>query len=156
MNILALDLGTHYGWAEVFEGNLTASGHIDLKKLKGAKRFATFRELLEARLYVTKHTEPEPIKRITHIAYEKVMAHRGTSAAHMYGAFEMLVALIAYDNGIELVGYGVGEIKKFATGKGNAKKDKVIAAVRSMGYDVKDDNEADAICIGLLAHSRLT
>jgi Holliday junction resolvasome RuvABC endonuclease subunit len=41
----------------------------------------------------------------------------------------------------------VGTIKKHATGKGNAGKHDVIAAMRAMGHPVADDNEADALAL---------
>jgi hypothetical protein len=41
----------------------------------------------------------------------------------------------------------VGTIKRSITGRGNADKDSVIAAVRTRGYNPADDNEADAIAI---------
>jgi hypothetical protein len=41
----------------------------------------------------------------------------------------------------------VGTIKKHATGKGNAGKDAVIAAVRAWSFDPVDDNEADALAL---------
>ena len=44
-------------------------------------------------------------------------------------------------------GVPVGTIKKHATGKGNAGKDEVIAAMRALGHAVTDDNEADALAI---------
>ena len=53
-------------------------------------------------------------------------------------------------------GVPVGTIKKHATGKGNSGKSKMIAAatgilIRVNGSDspaiVRDDNEADAICL---------
>ena len=50
-------------------------------------------------------------------------------------------------------GIGVGTIKKFATGKGNAKKSAVIAAVKAWGYEPKDDNQADAIALLLCAEA---
>jgi Holliday junction resolvasome RuvABC endonuclease subunit len=45
----------------------------------------------------------------------------------------------------------VGTIKRFATGKGNADKSEVIAALRARGFEPADDNEADAIAILLWA-----
>ena len=48
-------------------------------------------------------------------------------------------------------GVPVGTIKRFATGKGNAGKDAVVAAVRARGFSPADDNEADAIAILLWA-----
>lgn len=155
MQILALDLGSHFGWAEIENGKLRDSGHVDLKKLKGAVRFAKFRELVNARLYTPIPSEKRFIKRITHIAYEKVMAHQGTGAAHMYGAFEALTQMIGFEHNIPVTGYGVGEIKKFATGKGNANKEKMVEAAQNFKHNLTDDNEADAIFIGLLAHERL-
>jgi Holliday junction resolvasome RuvABC endonuclease subunit len=41
----------------------------------------------------------------------------------------------------------VGTIKKHATGKGNAGKQAVIAAMQAKGYHPKDDNEADALAL---------
>ena len=44
-------------------------------------------------------------------------------------------------------GVPVGTIKSFATGRGNAGKHEVIAAMRALGHPVTDDNEADALAI---------
>ena len=45
----------------------------------------------------------------------------------------------------------MGAIKRHVTGKGNANKDAVIAAVTDRGFAPADDNEADAIAILLWA-----
>ena len=42
-------------------------------------------------------------------------------------------------------GVPVGTIKLFATGKGNANKEMMIDSAQKCGYDVVDDNQADAI-----------
>ena len=39
------------------------------------------------------------------------------------------------------------EDKKFITGKGNAGKQAVIAAVKALGHLPEDDNEADALAL---------
>ena len=44
-------------------------------------------------------------------------------------------------------GVPVGTIKKHATGKGNAGKDEMIAAIRARGHTPGDDNEADALAL---------
>ena len=44
-------------------------------------------------------------------------------------------------------GVPVGTIKRHATGKGNASKTEVIDAMRSLGHQVTDDNEADALAL---------
>ncbi|MCX8006193.1 MAG: hypothetical protein N2688_14785, partial [Burkholderiaceae bacterium] len=48
-------------------------------------------------------------------------------------------------------GVPVGTIKRFATGRGNADKAAMIAAVRARGFAPADDNEADAIALLLWA-----
>lgn len=84
---------------------------------------------------------------IDEVYYEEVRRHQGTDAAHVYGGF--LAHLSAFceeqHRPIPYAGIPVGTIKKSATGKGNAGKDMMIAAATDLGFDVKDDNEADAI-----------
>jgi Holliday junction resolvasome RuvABC endonuclease subunit len=41
----------------------------------------------------------------------------------------------------------VGTIKRHITGKGNADKSAVIAAVKMLGFNPADDNEADALAL---------
>ena len=41
----------------------------------------------------------------------------------------------------------VGTIKKHITGKGNAPKEDVIAAVKNKGFLPIDDNEADSLAL---------
>jgi Holliday junction resolvasome RuvABC endonuclease subunit len=40
-----------------------------------------------------------------------------------------------------------GTIKRHITGKGNATKEEVIAAVRAKGFSPVDDNDADALAL---------
>jgi Holliday junction resolvasome RuvABC endonuclease subunit len=56
------------------------------------------------------------------------------------------------ENSIEYRAYSATEIKKFATGKGNANKESMIESARSKyQYSGNDDNEADAIHLYHLA-----
>lgn len=63
---------------------------------------------------------------------------------------------------VEYRGYSPAEIKKHATGKGNAGKDAVMEAARSRGWNPQDDNEADALwlldlaTISIDTHSDIT
>lgn len=68
-------------------------------------------------------------------------------AAHAYGGFMAHLTAWCEHHQIPYRGVPVGTIKKHATGKGNAGKDAVIAAVRAWGFDPADDNEADALAI---------
>ena len=47
------------------------------------------------------------------------------------------------------------EAKKHATGRGNADKAAVIAAMRGHGHAVTDDNEADALAVWYCARERM-
>lgn len=57
---------------------------------------------------------------------------------------------------IEYLELAAGEIKKFATGNGNASKSMMIEAAEKLwGYEGDDDNEADAIHILHLLKSKI-
>jgi Holliday junction resolvasome RuvABC endonuclease subunit len=65
-----------------------------------------------------------------------------------------ILKLYCEESGIEYRAFSPGEIKKHATGKGNAKKEAMVkAAQEKYGYLGKDDNEADAIHLFHLAKS---
>jgi crossover junction endodeoxyribonuclease RuvC len=52
--------------------------------------------------------------------------------------------------GVVVVELSPSTLKKFATGKGNAPKDQVLAAaIRRLGYQGHDNNEADALFLRL-------
>lgn len=81
------------------------------------------------------------------VFFEEVRAHAGTLAAHVYGGFLAHLAAWAEFRDVPYEGVPVGTIKRFITGKGNADKAAVIAAVREKGFAPADDNEADALAI---------
>ena len=61
------------------------------------------------------------------------------------------LASVSYQQNIPCISFSVQAIKKFMTGKGNANKDEIIAAVKRKGFTPATDDEADAIAIMLLA-----
>jgi Holliday junction resolvasome RuvABC endonuclease subunit len=85
------------------------------------------------------------------IYYEAVRRHIGTDASHAYGGFLSTLTAWCEEQHIPYQGVAVGTIKRFATGKGNAPKDAVIAAMRARGFAPVDDNEADALALLLWA-----
>ena len=54
---------------------------------------------------------------------------------------------VCIDDKIGYESVPVGEIKRYWTGKGNAKKEAMIAEAVRRGYEPADDNEADALAI---------
>ena len=79
--------------------------------------------------------------------FEEVRRHVSTDAAHAYGGFLATLTAWCEHHQIPYQGVPVGTIKKHATGKGNAGKDLVIAAMTTLGHVPTDDNEADALAL---------
>jgi Holliday junction resolvasome RuvABC endonuclease subunit len=88
---------------------------------------------------------------LSQIAFEEVRAHAGTDAAHLYGGFLAHLSAWCEERAIAYQGVPVGTIKRYATGKGNADKAAMIAAMRARGFAPVDDNEADALALLLWA-----
>lgn len=132
-NLLALDIATKTGWKTE-----TASGVWDLKPNRGES------EGMRVVRFKSKVREICDIEGINIIAYERPA---GMHKSSIMVASEMVGVLkdFCIDNGINLCCYSASEIKKYATGKGNANKEQMIASAVSCGYNPKDDNEADAI-----------
>jgi Holliday junction resolvasome RuvABC endonuclease subunit len=137
---LALDLGTTTGWA-FRSGPNTMSGTW---KLAGGRFEGGGMRGVRFKRYLDEMHAADPI---TEIVFEEVRNHKGVDAAHWYGGLWLTLCTWCEENDVPYEGVSVGEIKKFATGKGNANKDKMIEAVRSWGYEPADDNEADAIAL---------
>mgnify|MGYP001562463074 CR=1 FL=1 len=146
-NILAIDIGTTTGWALGLRDGKLHSGSQSFAPRRNegpGQRWLKFAAWLGERA--------RQAGEIHAVYYELVMAH-GTRenpnviAAHVYGGFEAHLQAWADRNRIRLVGVPVSVIKKSATGKGNAKKEQVIAAMRARGHRVVDDNHADALAI---------
>jgi crossover junction endodeoxyribonuclease RuvC len=140
MTLLALDLGTDTGYA-LSNGGVIVSGSMNYKPKRyegGGMRYLRFKRWLD---------EIHASVKLTEIVFEEVRRHRGTDAAHVYGGFLSTLTSWCEENDIPYSGVPVQAIKKFATGKGNADKVAVIQAVQKWGFDVKSDDEADAIAL---------
>jgi len=81
------------------------------------------------------------------VFFEEVRRHLSTDAGHAYGGYMATLTSWCEQTSIPYQGVPVGTIKKHATGKGNAGKDEMIAAMQRLGYTPKDDNEADALAL---------
>jgi len=144
--LLALDLGTTTGWALHGADGLITSGTVSFRPGRfdgGGMRFLRFTNWMSE---LDRLSGP-----IAAIWFEEVRRHAGTDAAHVYGGLMATLTAWAELRGVPYEGVPVGTIKRFATGKGNAGKDAVIAAMRDRGFAPADDNEADAIAILLWA-----
>lgn len=143
---LALDLGTTTGWALRCGDQTITSGTESFRPHRfegGGMRFLRFKRWLgELRTSV---------ERLDAVYFEEVRRHAGIDAAHAYGGFMAHLTAWCEHHEIPYQGVPVGTIKKHATGKGNADKAAMIAAVRARGFAPADDNEADALALLLWA-----
>jgi hypothetical protein len=140
--VLALDLGSTTGWAMLLADGTIVSGTMQFRPSRyegGGMRYLRFRSWLDHLL--------NSAKEISSVCFEEVRRHAGTDAAHLYGGFLAHLSAWCELNHIPYQGVPVGTIKRHATGKGNAGKDAVIAAMRAKGFNPEDDNEADALAI---------
>jgi len=144
--ILALDLGTTTGWAlRSRDGGIT-SGTMTFRPSRfegGGMRFLRFRGWLAELAALSGG--------VARIVFEEVRAHAGTDAAHIYGGFLGTLTAWCEEHEVPYEGVPVGTIKRYATGKGNADKAKMVAAIQARGFAPADDNEADAIALLLWA-----
>ena len=145
-SILALDLGTTTGWAIRNGRRRILHGTAEFRSNRfegGGMRYLRFGRWLGQTLEITGGIDA--------VYFEEVRRHIGTDAAHVFGG--LLATLTSWCEGhrIAYQGVPVGTIKRFATGKGNADKQAMIAAMRERGFAPADDNEADAIAILLWA-----
>lgn len=138
-NILALDIATKTGWK-----TRTCSGTWNLKPNRGES------EGMRVVRFKAKVREMILMEEITLIAYERPA---GMHKASIMVASEMVGVLkdICIKMNVQLACYSANEIKKAATGKGNANKEAMIQAAIDLGYEPGDDNEADAIHLYNLA-----
>jgi hypothetical protein len=140
--VLALDLGVTTGWAlRGRDGHIT-SGTAEFRNDRwqgGGMRFLRFRQWL---------TEVKQAScGLDRLVFEEVRSHAGTDAAHLYGGWLAILTAWCEHHVIPYEGVPVGTIKRFATGKGNADKAAMVAAMKARGFNPADDNEADALAL---------
>jgi hypothetical protein len=136
--ILAIDLGNKFGWA-IKQGATINSGWEKLSNnaKNHGKKFYLFSCWLR---------EQDNLS-IEKVYYEDVKNHAGVYAAHAYGGYLAILQVWAYKREIECIGVGVGQIKKSWTGKGNASKELMIEMANIRGFNIDNDNQADALAL---------
>jgi hypothetical protein len=157
-SILSLDLATTTGWALRSRDGSIVSGSQSFKPERfesGGMRILRFsRWLTEIAVEIVDCPPPfndaayfRENTLIDQIVFEEVRRHIGTDASHVYGGLLGQLEMMAELKQIPCKGIPVGTIKKHATGKGNANKLLMIAAMQGLGYNPVDDNEADALAL---------
>lgn len=139
-NAAAFDLGSDAGWASLHAGNLM-SGLIRSKPSRfdgGGVRFVKFESAVNQLFDVR---SPDVV------FFEKVHRHLGVAAAHCYAGYLAILTATCEKRDIPYTGLSVQEIKKHATGRGNADKMLMIATAKARWPDqqILTDDVADAL-----------
>jgi hypothetical protein len=138
--ILALDLGTRTGWAFSPTRGVIISGSWDLSPGRGdeALRYQRLRNTLDEFWFLNASNDFE-------VLYEQAHRIPGTQACRA----ELLRPLKAWCGERDIIPQpvGIGQIKKFWTGRGNATKDEMVAEARARGFDPVEDDEAAALAL---------
>lgn len=140
MKILALDVATKTGWCHAEE-----SGTWDLSPKRDESKGMRLVKF-KAKVYDVINGEG-----IDLVVFERTAgAHKNALIvqAELHGVLKELCETLEVD----YRAYSAGEIKKFATGKGNATKQQMIqACIDNYNYTPITDDEADAIHLYKLA-----
>ena len=136
MNILSLDPATVCGWAH----SSGASGEWDLSIRRDESKGMRLIRLRGKINEIYKNAG------IDLLVYEAARNTRFQGALVVQSEFQSVIKVFCEDENIEYRGYSPTEIKKHATGKGNANKAAMMkAASIKFQRAFKSDNEADAI-----------
>jgi Holliday junction resolvasome RuvABC endonuclease subunit len=147
--VLGIDPGTHAGWAVVEDNKLLDCGPINgiVMKARPGYRYRLFYEYLGS---LITHWHPDAL------SYEIWHHHSGTVAAEVLGGYKAIIEMVGDLRGLPLIPCEVGAIKKFATGSGAAKKDKMVLAAKRLfpqfGDRLTNENIADAVHIARLGN----
>ncbi len=149
MNILAIDCGINTGYATLINGQLRSG--VQCMKSKGNEsagmKYLRFDSWLN---------EMQSIGNFNLIVYEKPHHLMGNAIESMNGFITGVQRYCAMHPSIEYKAVSPGEIKKFATGKGNADKPMMIAWFEEVqGRPPTTDDEADALAILMLTMKEL-
>ena len=148
LNILALDQGILTGWAFT-HSNRTCYGSKRFCRPKGCDG-SIYHDFERWLGHKVRAVAPELIVFETPI-------FRGKHSVFLCG-FASLIKLVAFRHDIPVLEVNISTVKKFASGKGNAKKEEMILAIKKRGYAPADDHQADSIALllfGLKKQPRL-
>jgi Holliday junction resolvasome RuvABC endonuclease subunit len=149
LRVLAIDIGTQTGFAQLANGILT-SGSVGFHRYKGSQ---TVKADHDGQPYLSMHKWLRNLisqDRPDCLVYEEVFRWMSADAARTFGAYRGQILLLAAHYDIPCHGYAPAQIKKYWTGRGTADKAAMRAAMLQRLPAMKqarDDNEVDAVAI---------
>ena len=147
MRFVGLDLSTKTGLVILDEsGNVLTEKEITSKIKKDPQRMIDLTE------QVLSHLEKDDVIAIEGFSY----GSRGKGIAFQFG-YGYSVQIALYTNDFNYLIVTPSQVKKFATGKGNASKDNMILPIyKKWGYEHESDNVRDAFILAQIARATKT
>jgi len=150
MRVIALDLASVTGFAVGSSCRVESSGHLDCRLGKGTGKF-TGESFYDFYRWLSNLIEEQlgRHKEIITLIYERPLCnfYNTVRIAHGLAAIVQMMEGSYLDEVIVNTDVPPATIKKYWTGSGRADKADMIAQAQREGYDVTDDNEADAIAL---------
>ena len=149
MKILAIDPATNCGWAVAVNGDVVAAGTWDLSVRRDE---SSGMRLIRLRSKLQKVAESFGGVDLVVFEAARFAGPKMQGSLIVTAQLNSIVMTWAHDTGAESRGYSSTEIKKYATGKGNAGKPMMVEAAKDKWESFTgDDNEADARWLADLA-----
>jgi len=149
VRVLALDLSINkpgYAIADTQKNKVITFGHLKNNSSEGVYRRID-KNLQFFLALIPKHQ----IKAV----WLELPAFSGRQKSHdMLTSQQGVFKYALHKRNIPVYGISISDIKKHVTGKGTATKDEMVKAIRSKGYQVNTDDEADAIGIYLTGYEK--
>ena len=150
--VLAIDPGNYCGFGIVDDDGLVHSGVWHLVGDKGEPTGRRFWRLFH------RLAEVEELPDV--VAFETKFAIPGASTRNLLntGGYIGVIQTWCVQHQLpEPAAFAPSSLKKRATGNGRAEKADMAAwASHRSGRDIRDDNEADAVCLAFVVHEELT
>mgnify|MGYP001167317652 FL=1 len=147
MRFVGLDLSTKTGLVIIDEsGNVLTETEITSEIKNDPERMIDLTE------QVLSHLEKDDVIAIEGFSY----GSRGKGIAFQFG-YGYSVQIALYTNDFNYLIVTPSQVKKFATGKGNASKDNMILPIyKKWGYEHSSDNVRDAFVLAQIARATKT
>lgn len=146
--LLTLDLSSRVGWTlgDIADSHFRSGVH---RLPSTGEDIGAFAEAFDAWLHGTALDAD-------HVVFESPILPRQTMLATVRKLSGLCwhTEFFAKMNNIRCEEANIQHIKKFISGKGDAKKPEMVRAVELMGFKPEDDNEADAIATRLYVIGR--
>ena len=140
MRVIGLDFGSTTGFGIIENGELSRYGALDFSDKKQNRNYKLYSWLMN-------HIENGEIVAVAH---ERVDFLKGKNWRQIYYGFAAVCEVVAGEAGIRYESVPVGTLKKYATGKGNSHKNKMVSTVNekhSLALLKKQHDVADAIWV---------